>query len=231
MGVDPLEHGAVDRLIVVTGILRSGTAALAQALHHLGIPMAVSMAPPSPPTWLQDWEDVSAMRFLAGTIGVKAITEGIRDEFREWIPHYLAFRCKASADMDRAMETRTAIIGTKSPLWLPFLSELAVAASRMGIEVTTIAMERPPEECRASIRTSYPARLHAAMHTTQDRLETDLGEAAHRFDRWQAYTDLCQGPAPELRNLAKLTGAPGKDFAKAASLIRRRSTPCHSPRA
>jgi hypothetical protein len=90
-------------ILAITGQMRSGTSAIACAVHRAGIPVCVTMPAPLPPAWNSDYEDFTLSA---------ALLEGKCDE--AWFKEYFAYR-RAHADLAFGHEH----FAIKSP-WLAF---------------------------------------------------------------------------------------------------------------
>lgn len=78
-------------VVLIVGLMRSGTSLVAALVHHLGFQVSPVITSPCPPTWRSDWEDPSATvpllqgrqvnwekyfldrRFAAGLMGFNSI--------------------------------------------------------------------------------------------------------------------------------------------------------------
>lgn len=47
----------IDKIVLITGPMRSGTSLVAQIVHRLGWHASPLIGPPIPPSWRSDWED------------------------------------------------------------------------------------------------------------------------------------------------------------------------------
>ena len=47
----------MDRIVLITGQMRSGTSLVAAMVHHMGFQVAPIIPAPAPPSWRSDWED------------------------------------------------------------------------------------------------------------------------------------------------------------------------------
>lgn len=122
----------MSRIVLVTGLMRSGTSVLARTLHQLGCPMGTEMRFPTNWNSHLEWEDTRFTdRVLQGVID----KENPREFFTEYIK---------SREGD--------LFGVKSPFALPFVRTFKTAAQRLGHEVKIITTKRSYYDTVNSLR-------------------------------------------------------------------------------
>jgi len=122
-------------IVAVTGQMRSGTSAVAEALHRLGCPVAMHTPAPQPPTWRFDWEDSKLSSRLMSR-GVEA----------PWMRDYVAERYRHAA-----MCYDSTCIALKSP-YLVFAKEALQIVSEMRDDpLFWVVLRRPQIDIDCSI--------------------------------------------------------------------------------
>jgi hypothetical protein len=118
-------------MIVVTGLMRSGTTPLAKMLHQMGVPMGEHMRfPAMGPLSHPEWEDEPLSSSLAKRLTGQMKPESIRGIFKQYISGRVA--------------VHGALWGVKSPFLLPYMDQWRTAADEVGSgEVIVITTERP----------------------------------------------------------------------------------------
>jgi len=155
-------------IVIVIGQIRSGTSAVADILHHLGVPMGVSFAAPMPPVWRFEWEDTPIALTLAQHEFFRDAS--VRGEgLLTWFRDYLWTRGRHARDT-----WKTDRWGMKQPLLAVYadmlLPELSLAASRL----TIIQTVRDQAAIDRSVDSVFPPGLRekalAANTTIRERL-------------------------------------------------------------
>jgi hypothetical protein len=125
-------------MIVVTGLIRSGTSPIARMLHQMGIPMGEHMRFPmlSNASHLE-WEDSPFADVLMFAIKDKWESERVRGLLAAYI----------KKRTDRHGDTW----GVKSPYLLPFIGDLQDIAKSMGVDMKLVTTIRPYEDTEKSI--------------------------------------------------------------------------------
>lgn len=167
-------------IVLVTGLMRSGTSVLAQHLHELGIPMGTEMRFPSNEKNHLEWEDTKFTDFFFQQAVNKVKDSGkIGDFLREYIP-------------SREGE----IWGVKSPFALPFVETFKTAAERLGHKVKIIKTHRPIYDTISSLRRlTDNDDVFYMVRTVQEKLIRCLNQVHADLtidikDSWLAPTDV-----------------------------------------
>jgi len=122
------------KIILVSGLVGSGTSRISESLHRSGVEMVVTMMPPPPgmKTYL-DWEDFVYVAWC----GLSTFTTGEPGRVRD----YLEYRFK-----------RSPIWGVKSPFLLPHIDFWRRWAKSWHAELWLLLSQRAFDDCQASIR-------------------------------------------------------------------------------
>lgn len=140
-------------LVMVTGQFRSGTSAIAQVVHRLGMQAGLWFAPPYPPKWRSDWEDAEAVTMLMRFCpwGSRP-TDDAREEFLNWFPAYLNRRLSCVELMrDRDIWQAADGIACKSPFYAFFRREIAEVCGSVGLAPKWIVARRDADEIDDSL--------------------------------------------------------------------------------
>ena len=114
-------------IVAVTGQMRSGTSAVAEALHRMGCPVAMHTPAPMPPTWRFDWEDSKLSARLMG-----------RDVSSLWLRDYLPERWRHAQQC-----YDSTCITLKSPYLAFARNELEIVAEMLEIPLFWVVLHRP----------------------------------------------------------------------------------------
>lgn len=127
--------GGATVIVVVVGVMRSGTSLVSRQLHRLGVPMGTTMRFPLPTSVCQeDWEDVEFTDLMLAYLTEKMGEKEVRDRIR-------AYGRKRG---------KSAVWGVKSPFLLPYVTlfkesvedEVRVVQTRRSIPETFESIER-----------------------------------------------------------------------------------------
>ena len=151
-------------MIVVTGLMRSGTSPLAQMLHQMGIPMGEFMRFPlhSDRAHL-DWEDSVLSDRLVGEIVL-----GCENDMSEFFFDYIV----------RRRTPDSGVFGVKSPFLIPFMEQFLEAAEAANEPIGVVVTERDYEDTVESIyqQTHHlPFDEQSVCLDIQRRLADDIG--------------------------------------------------------
>lgn len=137
------------KIAIVLGQMRSGTSAVAEIVHRLGIPMGRSFVAPAPPVYRFEWEDTElSMVFARFWIRQENPAGG----WFPWWKNYLAERKR------HARRFNTDRFGMKTPPLALLLDTLLPEARKLG-QVALIHVERPQPQIDASVRAAFPPGL------------------------------------------------------------------------
>lgn len=152
--------------------MRSGTSAVAQMVHRMGVCAAMTMTPPQPPRWHADWEDCEALAHLMRLwpLGTP-VDRDVRAHFQFWFAAYLKLRMQ---HRDLLGAPWLPGIACKSPLYAPFLIAIGYEAEMAGLALKVIVCERDAEDSRASILQSQPKFLWDSVLATQAEIHKAL---------------------------------------------------------
>lgn len=111
-------------IVIVTGLMRTGTSLVSRQLHRIGVPMGTAMRfPQAQPNGQEDWEDIEFTDFMLNAI----IGHNSDDDVLEFMEYYI--------------EKRNAINGylwgVKSPFALPYVQLIRAASDRVKVIRTT----------------------------------------------------------------------------------------------
>lgn len=153
--------------VFVTGLMRSGTSMVAEMVHRLGVPVALTLLAPPTADGRLEWEDAEASLTLARLIplgGGTAPTPAAAAAFDRWWPDYRRRREAAARSIRWPGRTPPRAIAVKSPLLLFFADRL---------KGTIIATRRDPAAVAASVRRSFtrPDLAEATNALLRERLE------------------------------------------------------------
>ncbi len=198
---------AVERLILVSGLMRSGTSAVAGMLHTMGVPMGVTMMMPVAPTWRLEWEDVAAAGMLSDWASGRADRPRQRSQAHALLADYLQCRIRETWEIDRARGLKTLAIGFKSPLLLLLWDR--IRGLDVGVPITRILTTRDPAEAERSFELAMgppDSEMRRIWAPVQERLK--VARAAAGADLIVHYSRLVAAPyetAVELADLAGIT--------------------------
>jgi len=123
-------------VIVVSGLMRSGTSVLAKMLHTSGVPMGEVMRFPPPGGFTHlEWEDASFSDALAARLAGKSSFD-----LQQFFETYISRRSESGIAW-----------GVKSPFVLPYLRNLRNVADELGMGVDVVLTERPFSETMKSL--------------------------------------------------------------------------------
>ncbi len=166
------------RVCVITGPFRSGTSAVAQVAHRLGFIAAMTMTPPRPPRWHQDYEDAEAFATLLNIWPIGGdITANTRKRFSTWFRGYLMARHRHALELARSEPW---IVGfcLKSPMYAPFVREMLAIT-----DATVIVCQRAPREADRSNALINPMEgMKRTQQTIRESLATLTPDLAVVFD-------------------------------------------------
>lgn len=212
---------AVKRIVLVAGLMRSGTSAVAGMLHALGVPMAVTLMAPVAPTWRLEWEDAPAALKLSEWAAGGAHQSGL---MHHWFCCYLRERIRLAQEADAIRETSTPVIGFKSPLLLLMWDH--VRSTDVGVPITIISTTRPEEDVRRSFDLAIPpgCRMRETWESIQDHLRRARGRVL--ADLCVDYEDLVADPAAWAVTLGRLMEVTDPERIAAAAAMVKEPTTC-----
>lgn len=122
----------------ITGKMRSGTSAVAQSFHVMGVPVAFTQISPMPPTYRMDWE--------CPELSTRLMLE--EQHFSaSWLRRYLAARMDSAAQLGFTPGR----ISIKSPFLAFHVQEVEDACRALGEPLKWIRTQRDPEEVERSL--------------------------------------------------------------------------------
>ena len=187
-------------VIVVTGIIRSGTTPLSMMLHNLGVSMGGYMRfPTQNPLSHMEWEDAQ----IADPLMLHMLDEEKALDVEACLEGYIRLR-RQQADGEPW--------GVKTPYLLPFVGELRQACDRLSEKLTLIVTSRDVDAAAESIHrqlSHIPVRKQGASVRQVFCLQKMLrkawrrgSEGAEIFD----HKDTHEQPREVARRLALLAG-------------------------
>jgi len=201
-------------LVVVTGQFRTGTSAVSQILHRLGVPMAMAVCPPVYPDKRWDWECFDATMALNEIFpwDDKEVCREARNDFVEWFPKYLEHRMVMGAVLAKMYGHELHAIGVKCPVYALFIPEILKASQKAGIEqIVLIKTTRDAEDQARSIVHTY-GRMNCIEHIkARNRLIGDMPVDATTVISLEK---LKENPYATTVKLAKLVGADLTDWSR-----------------
>jgi len=186
-------------IVLVTGPLRSGTSAMAQALHRLGVSMCVSMLAPREPEWRAEWEDppISLQAHIEFPLGKTKHSHASRARFARWTRKYFDERRVYDDGFRKNWGQPPADhIGAKCPLLLFPLRELE---AEFKDELFVILMHRNEDETEASIRRAYPPFARGNAMRTNKALHSIASECD--YDIQVSYKHFIESPAATMERI------------------------------
>ena len=122
-------------LVIVSGLMRSGTSPLSMFLHELGVPMGTQMRFPVSPKAHLEWED---------TVFTDAMYSSLlkNTDPSEFMREYIGSRERGTW-------------GVKSPFLLPFVSTFISIAAEFDEEVKFILTKRSYSDTLVSLNTQF----------------------------------------------------------------------------
>ncbi len=151
-------------IIIVLGQMRSGTSAVSEVIHTLGIPMGVAFLAPIAPTYRLEWEDWN-LTAMVDVYWRKGIIPG--GGLMPWWKRYLEMRRQF---MERAGAQSW---GFKSPPW-SLLADTLLPETRKAGRVAVIRVDRPQQSIDVSVEASFPASLVDQAKATNERIRQKL---------------------------------------------------------
>lgn len=125
-------------MILVTGLMRSGTSPLAKMLHQMGVKMGTYQRFPSMnPLSDFEWEDVALAEPLANILSGKSDQDP-----NEAIDFYLD---------QRVTSEQGTVWGAKTPFVLPFINEFKKQCEKHEESLSTILTDRPYDDVMRSV--------------------------------------------------------------------------------
>lgn len=157
-------------MILVTGLMRSGSSATAQMLSQMGVVMGTTMDVPPCSPFHAEWEDRAFQEpMLAGCLSLDPVDTGA-------IREYIASRRRHLEEM-RNKFLVFSDWGVKTPFALPFLGEIREACESMGEPLRVILMDRPLAEAMESLhRVSW-----AVIETERDGVMSMMFSLQHKL--------------------------------------------------
>lgn len=186
--------------MLITGQMRSGTAAVAEAVHALGIPVAVQMHAPVPPTYRMDWEDADLSLKLAPLM----FGRKIRD-FAAWFGQYLKTR-----SMFTHRQWGTEHFAIKSPLLPLVWPEVAAAVPGAIILHTRREQGDIDRSVRACFRVEQVKDALACNERIQAALEPIEPTMRVIYERLVVHPESC------VEHIAGALGVSSKERIEAA---------------
>ena len=137
------------KIVGVVGQMRSGTSAVAEIVHRLGVPMGLSFGAPVAPTYRFEWEDM-ALSLAFGRYWVHGLEPAMG--IFAWWDAYMADRFKHATrlGLDRW--------GFKTPPWC-LLGDTLLSAARKLACTALIEVDRPQPNIDSSVRRAFPPGL------------------------------------------------------------------------
>lgn len=179
-------------IIAITGQMRSGTSAVAQIIHLLGIPVAVHTPAPMPPTWRFDWEDSLLSQSLTATQG---------DPDSDWFIDHLKARMTHATELFRSDH-----IALKSPFLCLTRDLLELCADVLHETVYWIILRRPQAQIEASMD-QFPFLDFGANERIKKRLsEFRRGGVRRVRRRLVDYEELVANPRAVVLSLIESLG-------------------------
>lgn len=178
-------------IIIVLGQMRSGTSAVSEVIHTLGIPMGVAFLAPIAPTYRLEWEDWNLTE-MVDSYWRKGIIPG--GGLMPWWKRYLEMRRQF---MERAGAQSW---GFKSPPW-SLLADTLLPETRKAGRVAVIRVDRPQQSIDVSVKRSFPASIVDMAMATNERIRQKLDGI--EIDFRVPYDNLVSGPTVVIEALAE----------------------------
>lgn len=145
------------QIVLIVGQMRSGTSAVSEIVHTLGIPMGVAFLAPVPPTYRCEWEDMALAEAMARHWVRGEVPAG---GLQVWWQNYLDRRSKHAAKV-----LGTDRWGAKTPPLCLVLDTLMADTLKAGY-TALIHVDRPQGSVDASVRRTFsPDLIDRALET------------------------------------------------------------------
>jgi hypothetical protein len=211
------------KLIIITGLMATGTSAVAGAVNRLGFPVALWTPPPSPPKYRLEYEDLDLLGALQAVAPWgRDPSDADRAQFAWWLSDTLPIRLQS---LERVMRPYTGWfrgVAIKSPQLAMFLPELLSAAAALGLDARVVLCRRDAADLErafvARYTPGYPTKLPLVRET--QRL---IGAALEGVEGYGVdYAELVASPASVVGRLAEHLGVkdPAAVAAAAATIER-----------
>jgi hypothetical protein len=152
--------------VLVSGPMRSGTSLVASMLHHMGVPMALTVLAPQAPRWQFEWEDcdLTTAAIRSFPIGETQHKQRVRSDFLTELYDFLHRSADVHARIaDQWGQPAPLTVGVKMPLLLNVWDE---ARAIFGPRLKRVLLHRPEAATRASLAAScVPTMRDAAIKT------------------------------------------------------------------
>jgi hypothetical protein len=189
----------IDRSVLITGLMRSGTSLVASMCHRLGFMVGPQIPVPIPPRWRSDWEPLELTRGLVNHRG---------DALHDWLVWY----CHGLREQSR-------LVGFEGRICLksPFLAPRWDIVRQAIPDAFVVRTFRYSEDVERSMA-AHPA-LSAA-----DQVKIAAGLRNVRPDCEIGYEAVCDNPVMYASILAKHLGNDSQaDIEAAAALVGRQT--------
>lgn len=144
-------------MILITGLMRSGTSLAARIAHQSGVDMGIYFYAPVPMTTFDlEYEDAPLTHFLSA--------RPEKDDAKKFLQEYLPIKKESS---------RADAWGYKSPFALFYMDEIKQVLQDMGEPLHIIKTFREPEEIyrSLSVRSMEMGLDYSALHRLQNEME------------------------------------------------------------
>jgi hypothetical protein len=166
-------------VIVVTGLMRSGTTPLARMLHQGGVPMGESMMLPAPGSPQHvEWEDLQIQTYLRDRL---MNDEGVQ-QFQ--LRYYIRQRQHTHRKLLKQYDTVLEDWGFKTPFAAPFMAAIEEAAHSEGDSVFWVVAEREIGETLKSIEKQMKRVKQPIRRKAHEIVEKIQGELQRGLEKW-----------------------------------------------
>ena len=203
-------------MIVVTGLMRSGTSPLAQMLHQMGVPMGEFQRFPLFGTQHHfEWEDMALAEPLCQHLFEKKRIEDLQQFLYDYIVNRQVHFAKLRATVEGVAPTW----GVKTPFLLPFLDAFRTVALLATNEPAVVALTVRPfsDTIRSLERQADGVQLEQRIYDLQQSLEQAMGWIACEHGPFpiEETHENPRGVAQKLAGLAGLDVLSDADLDKA----------------
>jgi hypothetical protein len=153
--------------VLITGPMRSGTAAVSQVVHYLGFNAGVAIHAPAPPAWRSDWEDFELANALIQLcpMGDSDPTSSQRTAALNFFANYVRRRMDWLSALQEFSGVELPGWSMKSPLLALFMDEARAAiGDEPDLRLRTIEVVRDTDGMAASWNRTL-SRIEGAADT------------------------------------------------------------------
>lgn len=202
------KDGRIKDLVLITGQLRSGSSAIAEIVHTLGVSVGTSFLAPMAPTYRLEWEDADLSAWMMQFLGANEHKQNdLERKFPGWLRSYLAGRIGHARNMAGIWgvdEPQT--IAAKQGVLALYMPEVRDVAKSLDLNVRTISVCRRQSGIDASVKRSFPPSLVAGALALNQKIRDCTPGNAYVHYEW-----LIDRPSAVVREIAAFLGVTDED--------------------